>query len=157
MVRAVREGTREECTSATVKLVERYPPRPTRRHQCLSGGYNAERPCPYLSCRHHLAVQVADNGALKVQNDWEDMVYTCALDVADRGGLRLEQLSTIMGATREWIRQLEIAARDGFLAALRHACPDMPDLDEMLPEFDNDELPIPHSTTGAQGVIRIIT
>ncbi|HEX8907607.1 MAG TPA: sigma factor-like helix-turn-helix DNA-binding protein, partial [Anaeromyxobacteraceae bacterium] len=37
---------------------------------------------------------------------WE-LDETCALDVADRGGITLEEVGTIMNLTRERIRQVE--------------------------------------------------
>ena len=32
---------------------------------------------------------------------------SCALDVADRGGVRQEEVALAMNVTREWIRQIE--------------------------------------------------
>jgi len=40
---------------------------------------------------------------------WE-LPETCALDIADRGGITLEEVGEIMNLTRERIRQLETAA-----------------------------------------------
>jgi hypothetical protein len=37
---------------------------------------------------------------------WE-MTDTCALDIADRGGITLEEVGEIMNLTRERVRQLE--------------------------------------------------
>jgi DNA-directed RNA polymerase sigma subunit (sigma70/sigma32) len=37
---------------------------------------------------------------------WE-MTDTCALDIADRGGITLEEVGQIMNLTRERVRQLE--------------------------------------------------
>jgi DNA-directed RNA polymerase sigma subunit (sigma70/sigma32) len=38
---------------------------------------------------------------------WE-MQETCALDVADRGGITLEEVGEILNLTRERIRQVEV-------------------------------------------------
>ncbi|MFY3742456.1 sigma factor-like helix-turn-helix DNA-binding protein [Anaeromyxobacter sp. Red801] len=35
---------------------------------------------------------------------------TCALDVADRGPLTLDEVGKILGVTRERVRQIEVAA-----------------------------------------------
>ena len=35
------------------------------------------------------------------------MTDTCALDIADRGGITLEEVGQIMNLTRERVRQLE--------------------------------------------------
>ena len=36
------------------------------------------------------------------------MAETCALDVADRGGITLEEVGAILNLTRERIRQVEV-------------------------------------------------
>jgi DNA-directed RNA polymerase sigma subunit (sigma70/sigma32) len=37
------------------------------------------------------------------------MTDTCALDIADRGGITLEEVGEIMNLTRERVRQVETA------------------------------------------------
>lgn len=102
-------GTEADATLRELGAVER-----TRtRHDCLQGD-NAERPCPFVSCKHHLALDVSpETGAIKLNfpdvEVWE-MPETCALDVADRGGVTLEELGALMNLTRERIRQLETRA-----------------------------------------------
>src|SRR5258708_1472715 len=80
-----------------------------RTRAALAGG---SRPCPYVSCAHHLYLDVsARTGAIKLNfPDLEvwDMNETCALDVADRGGTTLEEVGAIMNLTRERIRQVEV-------------------------------------------------
>jgi hypothetical protein len=82
--------------------------KPKTRAECLEG----ERPCPFVSCKHHLYLDVsARTGAIKLNfpdlEVWE-MNETCALDVADRGGTTLEEVGAIMNLTRERIRQVEV-------------------------------------------------
>jgi Sigma-70, region 4 len=82
--------------------------KPRTRAECLDG----ERPCPFVSCKHHLYLDVsARTGAIKLNfpdlEVWE-MTETCALDVADRGGTTLEEVGAIMNLTRERIRQVEV-------------------------------------------------
>jgi len=82
--------------------------RPKMREDCAQG----ERPCPFVSCKHHLYLDVsARTGAIKLNfpdlEVWE-MTETCALDVADRGGTTLEEVGAIMNLTRERIRQVEV-------------------------------------------------
>jgi hypothetical protein len=92
--------------------------RPRLRADCAGG----ERPCPFVSCQHHLYLDVsARTGAIKLNfPDLEvwDMSETCALDVADRGGTTLEEVGAIMNLTRERIRQVEVKGL-ARLAALR--------------------------------------
>jgi Sigma-70, region 4 len=82
--------------------------RPVTREACVGG----QRPCPYVSCKHHLFLDVsARTGAIKLNfPDLEvwDMQETCALDVSDRGGTTLEEVGAIMNLTRERIRQVEV-------------------------------------------------
>jgi hypothetical protein len=82
--------------------------KPRMRIECANG----ERPCPFVSCKHHLFLDVsARTGAIKLNfpdlEVWE-MNETCALDVADRGGTTLEEVGAIMNLTRERIRQVEV-------------------------------------------------
>jgi hypothetical protein len=92
--------------------------RPQAREDCAAGA----RPCPFVSCKHHLYLDVsARTGAIKLNfpdlDVWE-MSETCALDVADRGGTTLEEVGAIMNLTRERIRQVEVKGL-AKLAALR--------------------------------------
>jgi hypothetical protein len=82
--------------------------RPRTRAECS----DAPRPCPFVSCKHHLYLDVsARTGAIKLNfpdlEVWE-MSETCAIDVADRGGTTLEEVGAIMNLTRERIRQVEV-------------------------------------------------
>jgi hypothetical protein len=84
--------------------------RPASRADCLQGPH-AERPCPFVSCKHHLYLDVNERtGSIKLNfpdmEVWE-LPETCALDIADRGGITLEEVGEIMNLTRERIRQLE--------------------------------------------------
>ena len=85
--------------------------RPRTRAECLPGGPNEARPCPWVSCKHHLALDVNPRtGAIKLNfpalEVWE-LPETCALDVADRGGITLEEVGEITNLTRERVRQVE--------------------------------------------------
>lgn len=85
-------------------------PRPETRADCVQG-VNAERPCPFVSCKHHLFLDVSPrSGAIKINFpglEPHEMSETCALDVADRGGATLEDVGGMMNLTREGVRQLE--------------------------------------------------
>jgi Sigma-70, region 4 len=87
---------------------------PVLRRECING----ERPCPYVSCQHHLFLDVSDRtGAIKVNFPdlveldgprLDEMSETCVLDVADRGGATLEEVGAFMNLTRERVRQVEV-------------------------------------------------
>ncbi len=90
--------------------------RPVTRADCAAGA----RPCPFVSCKHHLFLDVsARTGAIKLNfpdlEVWE-MSETCALDIADRGGTTLEEVGAIMNLTRERIRQVEVKGLAKLLA-----------------------------------------
>jgi hypothetical protein len=64
-----------------------------------------------VSCKHNLYLDVnPSTGSIKLnfpdKEIWE-LEETCALDVADRGGITLEEVGGIMNLTRERIRQVE--------------------------------------------------
>ena len=84
--------------------------RPKTRAECVQGA-NALRPCPFVSCVHHLFLDVNPrSGAIKINfPDLEvhELAETCALDVADRGGVTLDEVGAAMNLVRERIRQLE--------------------------------------------------
>ena len=79
--------------------------RPKTRADCI----NTPRPCHFLSCRHHLALEVTPGGSIRAlePEQLEALAETCALDVAERGGITLEEVGSLMGVTRERVRQIE--------------------------------------------------
>lgn len=81
--------------------------RPRTRADCEG----TARPCLHLSCRHHLYLDInQDTGSIKFNfpgKDVDEIGATCALDVADRGGVTLEEIGSIMNVTRERVRQME--------------------------------------------------
>ncbi|HEU0034714.1 MAG TPA: sigma factor-like helix-turn-helix DNA-binding protein [Kofleriaceae bacterium] len=94
-------------------FAELYPvdeidePRPQTRAECRGQA----RPCPWVSCKHHLYLDVNPmTGSIKINfpdlEPWE-LPHTCALDVAEAGALTLEQVGEITNLTRERIRQVE--------------------------------------------------
>ena len=105
---SVKRMTKRELEMGRLLYPEVDVEKPRSREECASG----ERPCPFVSCKHHLYLDVsAKTGAIKLNfpdlEVWE-MTETCALDVADRGGTTLEEVGAIMNLTRERIRQVEV-------------------------------------------------
>lgn len=85
--------------------------RPRTRGDCLPGGCNGARPCPWVSCKAHLAIDVDERtGSLKLnfpdREVWE-MKATCVYDIADEGGRTLEEAGAVLNIVRERARQLE--------------------------------------------------
>ena len=105
---AMKRLTREEMRQGALLIPFMSVPRPSSRAECAGG----ERPCPFVSCKYHLFLDVnPDTGSIKLNfphmEVWE-MQETCALDVADKGGITLEEVGEIMNLTRERIRQVEV-------------------------------------------------
>ena len=119
-------GRRDRPRSKTIALkrltraelqrgAEMYPPiedvdleRPQTREDCR----DAPRPCPWVACKHHLYLDINPRtGSIKINfpdlEPWE-LAHTCALDVADGGGLTLEEIGLITNLTRERVRQVEV-------------------------------------------------
>lgn len=84
--------------------------RPATRGDCLPGGVNEARPCPFVSCTMHLALDVTSVGSIRVRTrdlDVSAMAETCALDVADRGPSLLVTISEVLSVTRQRVEQME--------------------------------------------------
>ena len=118
-----REGPRRNATiswrtpltDAERASLAAYPEdveRPFTRADCAGG----PRPCPWVSCRHHLYLDVNQSGSLVLNFphiDVADMATTCSLDVADQAGegLTLEETAAFLNVTRERVRQIEESVR----------------------------------------------
>lgn len=86
--------------------------RPRTRAECPATG-----PCPWVGCRHHLALEVTKSGAIRFaatldqdgNPDLEAMVETCSLR-ASPAGETLDLIGRAMNITRERVRQIEETA-----------------------------------------------
>jgi len=105
---AMKRLTREELRVGAAMYPPVDIPRPTTRAECRE----EMRPCPWVACKHHLYLDInPETGSIKINfpdlEPWE-LQHTCALDVAERGGITLEEVGEIMNLTRERIRQVEV-------------------------------------------------
>jgi hypothetical protein len=122
--RAIAQA-RQQLAGAEVEI-----PRPRVRGDCAS----VPRPCPFVSCRHHLYLDVTERGWLKLNFphlDVLEMAESCSLDVAEREGSRveddplltanisLEELGKLFNVSLEGARQSEIDAREELKEKLR--------------------------------------
>ena len=67
---------------------------------------NAVRPCPFIRCKWHLAIDVSPSGTVKENFPGmtiDEMPETCALDVADKGEHSAEYVAVCMNRTRSAI------------------------------------------------------
>lgn len=93
----------------TVRHLTIVPPaRPKTRAERVDG----PRPCPFASCRHHLLLEISrKTGFIRFQaEEPEQLVDTCSLDVADRGGLLRKDVARQLGVSSEQVRRIEEAA-----------------------------------------------
>jgi hypothetical protein len=107
---SVKRMTKRELELGRMLFPETEYEKPKTRAECHEG----MRPCPFVSCKYHLYLDVQPRtGAIKLNFpdlEVEDMHESCSLDIADRGGTTLEEVGAIMNLTRERIRQLEVRA-----------------------------------------------
>lgn len=92
------------------------PSRPLKRGECEQG----VRPCPFVLCRYNLYLDVRGDGVLRVNfpdKEPDEMMASCALDMAEDGPRTLDQVAALMGMSKERARQLEVSA----IAKLRDA------------------------------------
>jgi hypothetical protein len=94
--------------------------RPKTFAQCAQAQLGTKaNPCPWLSCKYHLAIHahrnlvqirahsaVCDDGAIDVRK----MRATCALRVAESGGQTLRQVGERLGRVSESVRQIQNSA-----------------------------------------------
>jgi hypothetical protein len=105
---AMKRLTREELRLGALMFPPTDDERPKTRAECRGEA----RPCPWVACKFHLYLDVnPETGSIKINfpdlEPW-DMKDTCSLDVAERGGITLEEVGEIMNLTRERIRQVEV-------------------------------------------------
>ena len=117
--------------STSKQLVESTPTMPRTRGECADG----PRPCPWVRCRHHLALDVTHVGTMRLRGgsgdslrtsdtatdlvrSWIDeaaaavleMRDTCALDVAEMGAGSLREVGAVLNITHEGVRLVEVGA-----------------------------------------------
>ncbi|MFB6372002.1 MAG: sigma factor-like helix-turn-helix DNA-binding protein [Bradymonadaceae bacterium] len=112
----VYERDVEEKRAATERLLDYLSSRgintekPDKRENCPD-----VRPCPFVSCQYHLYLSVTDAGSIKYnfqELDPSELRPSCALDMAEQGGMTLREIGDCVGLTRERIRQIEQEAID---------------------------------------------
>jgi len=84
---------------------------PQDRTDCLDG----IRPCPYVTCRFNLYLDVTPGGSILLNYPglevWEVENGLCALDHAAEGKMNLGEIGRRFNLTRERIRQIETIAK----------------------------------------------
>jgi len=155
---SVKRMTKRELEIGRLLFPETDYWKPRNRAECAEG----PRPCPFVSCKHHLFIDVSPRtGAIKLNfPDLEvwDLGESCALDVADKHGTTLEDVGAIMNLTRERIRQVEVKALAKLEAlndmyALRDYVDEGPVGKRRLPTLSKEELAGGKAKTKAKAVV----
>ena len=98
--------------------------RPTTRADCPPKDADGRRRCPWISCRHHTWIDIyraMRRNAPELAAHFDDPLIIkrpCSLDLAEEGGLTLEECGDVLGVSREYIRLVE--ARATSLIKRRH-------------------------------------
>lgn len=105
---ALPPATAEDIKIGKLLYPERNFWRPSTRADCL----DVPRPCPYVGCQHNLFLEVTPGGRIKLNGanePWEVEGPSCALDVAEEGGLALAEVAVLIGGvTRQRAQQLVV-------------------------------------------------
>jgi hypothetical protein len=90
----VKGESKDSLAAPPQSILDKLTPEtlPSVRGDCHPGGRNQMRPCPWLCCYWHLG-HPGNN--------------SCVLDIADHGGVTLEEVGDAMRITRERVRQIE--------------------------------------------------
>lgn len=110
-----REFRRERADGVVdLELVQLRAELEKARPRCRTDCEAVERPCPFLACRWNLFLDVnPQTGSVKFNfpgKELDEIGESCALDVADKGGITLEEVGAVMNITRERVRQIETRA-----------------------------------------------
>lgn len=116
-VSPARIGVRERRVRAVEYLADLealggLPERPRTYGDCEREGLGLPRPCPWVGCSQHLALDVTETGAITFwwpDRDVTEIPETCALAAVKRHpeGLTLAEVGSLTNLTRERIRQIE--------------------------------------------------
>lgn len=151
-------------TGATEPAGADTPTRPRTRGECVDG----PRPCPWVSCTHHLLLgrltrsrcgitperEGAGGEVVSAGRDMTDAEcltwlersgHTCALDVADDGCATLDVVGAIYGLTKERVRQIEVKAMRAVRPKARHAS-----LREYLEDIEDRDEDGDHDRSGGR-------
>lgn len=97
-----------------MRRAPRAPPepaaqRPQTRGECQRGRH-AQRPCPFVGCKHHLYLDVnPETGTIKFNFpdiEPDELEHSCSLDLADDGEHDLQFIADRLNTTPSRIHQI---------------------------------------------------
>lgn len=104
--------SRSALARVHLRVVEdELPELPWTRGDCA----DVPRPCPFVSCRHNLYLDVSSKGAVRfafpgLEPGEMPAESSCALDVADRGGLLENEVAAALNVNLRWAQKIEARA-----------------------------------------------
>ena len=107
-------GIRELIKQARRNLarrIEHEEARPKTRADCK----HIRRPCPFYGCKYNLYLDVTSHGSIVYNYPFlfsGKMKESCALDVADRGEITLEQIADLMNVSKQRVGKMWTEIRD---------------------------------------------
>lgn len=85
-------------------------PRPRTWGECKANRWWGNAPCPYVSCRGNLGIDVSAAGSIRVVLGLGDGRGSCSLELGEDGTRTLEEVAELEGCTREAVRLIEASA-----------------------------------------------
>lgn len=75
---------------------------PNTRGDCINGA----RPCPHITCKYHLYNDVSEycQSIATPAPMLCNMCETCALDIAEEGGMSTQQVANLIGVSEWFVR-----------------------------------------------------
>ena len=112
---AVRRITQLELAAGRAELQALGADEPYERPRTRADCARVPRPCPYVACKYSLYLDVSETGSIilnfpHLEPGQMPAEQSCALDLADRGAMTLEDIAIVTNLTRERIRQVESKA-----------------------------------------------
>jgi hypothetical protein len=112
---AVRRITQLELAVGRAELQALGADEPYERPRTRGDCARVPRPCPYVACKYSLYLDVSETGSIilnfpHLEPGQMPPGQSCALDLAERGAMTLEDIAVVTNLTRERIRQVELKA-----------------------------------------------
>jgi hypothetical protein len=112
---AVRRITQLELAAGRAELQAIGADEPYWRPKTRGDCAQVPRPCPYVACSKNLYLDVSETGSIilnfpHLEPGQMPAERSCALDLAERGAMTLEDIAVVTNLTRERIRQVELKA-----------------------------------------------
>ena len=140
-----RPKTRGDCQWCAVCQAARDGKTASLQEKLACGHRVAEipfrsRPCVFVSCKYSSFLDVAETGSLIFNfphREPTDMPVdgSCALDLAERGGMTLEEVGAAQALTRERVRQVEVKALHKLGVRLQELGIDRVDVEALLRRY----------------------